>query len=294
MRSESAAGGMRLPDVEPVLGDITDEDLLAESMAGCRVVFHVAGLNEMCLRDPSALERINVDGTRKVVRAAAAAGVERVVYTSSAAAIGEPRGTVGTESTPHRGWHLTAYERSKHLAETAAFEEGASAGLDVVAVSPSSVQGPGRTDGTARIFLAYLRGRLRFGVDTRMSLVFIDDVVEAHLGAERLGWPGERYLVNGWTAAVAEAVALLATAADLKHRVRYVPPWLLAGVGRAVGGWYRLVGRDAPLCTEMVRALRHGHTYDGSRIEREWGFRYTPPEEWLHETVEWYREQGLV
>jgi len=285
---------MRLLNVEPVLGDIRDEDLLAEGMAGCRVVFHVAGLNAMCLHDRSALEDVNVEGTRAVVRAAAAAGVARVVYTSSAASIGEPQGTVGSESSSHRGSYLTAYERSKHLAEIAAFEGGASTGLDVVAVSPSSVQGPGRTDGTARILLAYLRGRLRFGVDTRMSLVFIDDVVEAHLGAERSGRPGERYLVNGWTATVAEAVALLATAADLKHRVRYVPPWLLAGAGRAVGGWYRLIGRDAPLCPEMVRTLRHGHIYDGSRIEREWGFRYTPPEEWMARTVEWYREQGMI
>jgi len=285
---------MRVLDVEPVLGDIADNDLLADGMAGCRIVFHAAGLNAMCLRDPSALHRINVDGTRAVVGAAAAAGVERVVYTSSAAAIGEPPGTVGTESTPHRGRYLTAYERSKHLAEIAAFEEGASTLLDVIAVNPSSVQGPGRTEGTARILLTYLRGRLRLGVDTRMSLVFIDDVVEAHLVAERSGWPGERYLVSGWTATVAEAVALLAAAADVEHKVRYVPSWMLAGAGRAVGGWYRLIGRNAPLCTEMVRTLRHGHTYDGSRIEQEWGFSYTPPAEWLRETVEWYRDQGLI
>ncbi len=294
VRSESAAGRMRLLDVEPMLGDITDRHLLADGMAGCRVVFHVAGLNAMCLHDPSALDRVNVDGTRAVVGAATAAGVERVVYTSSAAAIGEAPGTVGTESTPHRGWYLTAYERSKHLAEIAAFEEGESKGLDVVAVNPSSVQGPGRTEGTARILLSYLRGRLRFGVDTRMSLVFIDDVVEAHLGAERAGRPGERYLVSGWTATVAEVVSLLAATADVEHRVRYVPPWLLAGAGRAVGGWYRLIGRDAPLCTEMVRTLRHGHTYDGSRIEQEWGFSYTSPDEWLRQTVEWYRDEGMV
>ena len=294
VRSESAAGRMHRLDVETVLGDISDEDLLVDGMAGCRVVFHVAGLNAMCLRDPSALERVNVDGTRAVVRATVSAGVGRLVYTSSAAAIGEPRGTVGSESTPHRGWYLTAYERSKHLAEIAAFEEGASSGLDVVAVNPSSVQGPGRTDGTARLLLAYLRGRLRIAVDTRISLVFIDDVVEAHLGAERSGVPGERYLVSGWTVTVAEAMALLATAAEVEHRVRYVPARLIAAAGRVVGGWYRLIGRNAPFCTEMVRTLRHGHTYDGSRIEQEWGFSYTPPQEWLARTVEWYRQQGLV
>ncbi len=294
VRTEDAAAALQSRGVETVLGDITEVDRLATGMAGCATVFHVAGLNAMCLSDPSALERVNVDGTRAVIRAAARCGVDRVVYTSSAAAIGEPAGVIGTESTGHRGSYITSYERSKHLAELVAFEEAASADLDLVAVSPSSVQGPGRTGGTARILIAYLRGRLRVAIDTRMSLVYIDDVVEAHLRAEQVGTPGRRYLVSGWTTTVADAITMLAKATGVEHRVRYLPPWLLGGVGWAIGGWYRIVRRDAPLCPEMVRVLRHGHSCDGGLIEREWGFAYTPPEEWLRRTVEWYRSEGLV
>lgn len=293
-RSDESARQLAGAGAEVVRGDLFDERALRAGMDGCGTVFHVAGLNALCLADPAELERVNVGGTRTAVRAAAATGVGRFVYTSSAATIGEPKGVVGTESTDHRGTHLTAYERSKHLAEIAAFEEADRLGVDLVAVNPSSVQGPGRTGGTARILIAYLKGRLRFAVDTRLSLVSIGDTVRAHLLAEQQGEPGERYLVSGWTAAVPDAVALLADITGVERRVRYLPPALLAVVAAIVGGAFRLVGRDAPLCPEMVRALRHGHTYDGSRIEREWGFEYTPPEQWLAKTVEWYREEGLV
>jgi dihydroflavonol-4-reductase len=283
---------MRSRGVEPVMGDLGEIE--PASMSGCSSVFHVAGLNAMCLRRPLALERTNVAGTRKVIGAAAKAGVPRIVYTSSAATIGEQQGSVGTESTIHRGAYLTAYERSKHLAEVAAFEDANTAGVELVAVNPSSVQGPGRTGGTARILISFLRGRLRYAVDTRLSLVFIDDVVDAHVRAEKVGDAGERYLVSGWTATVAEAVAVMAVVTGSDRRVRYLSPRLLGAFAVATAAGYRLLRRDAPLCPEMVAALRHGHMYDGSRAESELGLRYTPPEEWLARTVEWYRAEGIV
>jgi dihydroflavonol-4-reductase len=292
VRTSKAADTMRSRGVEPVLGDL--EDLEPSSMSGCRSVFHVAGLNALCLRRPLALERTNVAGTRKVVAAAARAGIQRIVYTSSAATIGEPQGSIGTESTSHRGSYLTEYERSKHLAEVAAFEDANAAGLELVAVNPSSVQGPGRTGGTARILISFLRGRLRFAVDTRLSLVFIDDVVDAHIRAEQAGTAGERYLISGWTATVAEAVAVFASVTGIDRRVRYLSPRLLGALAATTAAGYRLLRRDAPLCPEMVAALRHGHAYDGSHAESELGLRYTPPQEWLARTVEWYRAEGLA
>jgi len=294
VRTDAAAARLEALGAQPVIGDLLGPESFATSIEGCGTVFHVAGLNAMCLADRDALERVNVDGTRAVVAAAAAAGVRRIVYTSSAATIGEPEGEIGTEDSQHRGSYNTGYERSKHLAEVVAFSEAQRLGVDLVAVNPSSVQGPGRTGGTAKILIGYLKGRLRFAVDTRMSLVSIDDTVRAHIDAETRGTPGERYLVSGWAATVPQAVGLLSTIAGVEHRVRYLPHWMLSAAAAVVGGGARLVRRDAPLCPEMVRALRHGHTYDGGRVEREWGFQYTPPEVWLAETVDWYREQGIV
>jgi len=279
---------------EAVAGDLFDADVLVRGMAGSRAVFHVAGVNAMCLPDPAAMLRANVDGAAGVVRAAAAAGVPRVVHTSSAVTMGEPAGVVATEATPHRGSYLSAYERSKHLGEQAVLEEGRRCGVEVVCVNPSSVQGPGRTGGTARLLIGYLSGRLRWTVDATFSLVFVDDCTRAHLLAAERGVPGERYLVSGATLTVREAVALLGRVAGVGRRVRFLPAWTASAAAALVGGAYRAAGRQAPVCREMARVLRHGAAYDGSRATRELGLAYTPLEEWLRTTAAWYRAEGLV
>ena len=94
---------------------------------------------------------------------------------------------------------MSVYERSKHEGEVAAFAAARNAGIDLVAVLPSSVQGPGRAGGTGKILIAYLNGKLKAFVDTRISLVDIDDTIEAHVLAAERGKPGERYLISGAT-----------------------------------------------------------------------------------------------
>ena len=278
----------------PIEGDLFDGEALRRGMEGCGVVYHVAGVNGMCLPDPAPMYRANVDGAVGVIRAAADAGVPRVIHTSSAGTIGEPRGTVATADTPHRGSYLTHYERSKALGEQAVLAEGARLGVEVVSVNPASVQGPGRTGGTARILLGYLTGRLRWAVDTTLSLVFVDDCTAAHRAAAGRGVPGRRYLVSGITLSVAEAAALLAEITGERHRIRYLPDWLAGGAAALIGGGYRLLRRQAPFCPEMARTMTHGTRYDGSRAAADLRFAYTPPGEWLRTTVDWYRAEGLI
>jgi len=293
-RTPEGRGLVRSLGAEAAAGDLADGEALRRGMAGCRVVFHAAGVNSMCLPDPEPMYRANVAGAAEVVRAAAAAGVPRVVHTSSAVAIGEGAGVVATEDTPHRGSYLSHYERSKHLGEQAVLAEGRQTGVEVVCVNPSSVQGPGRTGGTARLLIGYLSGRLRWTVDATFSLVYVDDCTRAHLLAERRGMPGERYLVSGATLTVREAVALLSRLAGRGRRVRYLPGWTASAGATVAGGVYGLAGRQAPVCREMARVLRHGAAYDGGRATRDLGLEYTPLEEWLGATISWYREQGLV
>jgi len=293
-RSEGAARAVEAAGARAVRGDVLDPSSLLEAMRGCDVVFHAAGVNAMCLPDPGPMLRVNVEGTANVVRAAAAAGVRRVVHTSSASAIGEPAGTIGREDTPHRGTYLSAYERSKHLAERRALELGRALGTDVVCVNPASVQGPGRVTGTARLLLAAARGRLPFLVDARFSVVDVADCVEGHLLAERRGTPGERYLLSGATLTVREALDLFARVAGFRPRAWFLPPRAALAVAGAAELAARLLGRGAPICREMVRTLLHGHAYDGSRAERELGLRYTPVEETLRRALEWYAARGLL
>jgi dihydroflavonol-4-reductase len=293
-RSAQSAAVLERRGARPVRGDLFDADALVSAMEGCAIVFHVAGVNELCTSDSAAMYRVNVDGAAAAVRATAEAGIARLVHTSSAATIGEAPGTVGREDTPHRGWFLSEYERSKTDGEAAALKEGSETGVEVVCVNPSSVQGPGRAGGTGRILLAFLDGRLKLFIKTNVSLLDIDDCAEGHLLAAERGVPGQRYLLNGMTLSITEALALAADVAGVQRSPLLLPRPIASAAAVAVEAGFRLLRRDPPVCREMVRTLLHGHRYDGSRAERELGLRYTDPRDTLTRTVSWARESGLL
>jgi dihydroflavonol-4-reductase len=263
-------------------------------MRRCAIAFNVAGVNTLCPTDRAPLYRANRDGARAVTAAAAAAGLGRLVHTSSAATIGERAGTVGREDSPHRGRFLSDYERSKYEGERAVLDEARRSGVDVVCVNPASVQGPGRAGGTGRILLALLDGRLPVFIDTQISVVDIGDTVEAHLLAAQRGVRGERYLVCGATLSSHEALGLLSAVAGRTVRVRIVPAGVASTAGALAETGARMARRRPPLCRAMVRTMLHGHRYDGSRAERELGLRYTAVADTLRRTLEWARAEGLV
>lgn len=293
-RSDAAASALVELGAGVMRGDVLDPPSLRRAMDGVATVFHVAGVNAMCLRDPSPMYRVNVEGSANVVRAAAEAGVGCVVHTSSAAAIGEARGTVGREDSPHRGSYLSHYERSKRLSERRVLELAADLGVRAIAVLPASVQGPGRTTGSARLLLDAVSGRLPAMVETTISLVDVADCAEGHLLAEAHGEDGERYLLSGATLTTREAVELLRRLWGRPERVRWLPRWTAVAVGEAAEAAGRLARRDLPVCREVVRTLLHGHRYEGSKAERKLGLRYTPLEETIGRTLTWYADRGLA
>jgi dihydroflavonol-4-reductase len=293
-RTEAGAGALASAGARPALGDVAEPDAILRGAVGCEVVFHAAGLNASCLRDPSPLVRINVEGTRNVLEAAARAGVRRFVHTSSAAAIGEPTGDVGREDTAHRGWFLTAYERSKFRAERLVLERGPELGLEVVCVDPSSVQGPGRATGTARLLLAAARGRLPLAFDAWLSFVDADDCALGHVRAAERGRPGERYILSGASVRVRQALDVLRGVTGRPTRTWFVPRRSVLLAAAVVEAAARAVGRTPPVCREVARAGLHGHRFDGSRATRELGLVYTPLVETLRRTVDWFVAHGLL
>jgi dihydroflavonol-4-reductase len=293
-RSDAAARDVGELGATPVRGDVLDGASLRSAATGCTTVFHVAGVNATCARDPRRMIDTNVNGSANVIRAAAAEGVKRVVHTSSAAAIGELAGAIGRESTPHRGWYLSNYERSKHLAERAVLRLGQETGVEVVCVNPSSVQGPGRSTGSARLIINVAGGKLPLLIDSVVSIVDVVDCARGHVLAESNGEPGERYILNGATIGTRDAVALVERLWGLPRRVRWIPPFAAKAVAATMdaAGW--ALRRDMPFCGQAVRAVLQGHRYDGLRAERELGLRYTPLEETLERTLSWYSARGLV
>ncbi|MGA7272143.1 MAG: NAD-dependent epimerase/dehydratase family protein [Acidimicrobiia bacterium] len=291
-RSQASDGAVATLGARPVRGDVLDHSALLDAFSGCEIVYHVAGINEMCSTDPDRMYRVNVEGSRNVVRACAAAGVRRLVYTSSAVTIGEEAGVRANEETPHRGTYLSAYERSKHHAERVVFAERTP--VEVVAVNPSSVQGPGRATGTGGLILDVLAGRLPFLIEATVSMVDIDDCARGHLLAARNGVPGRRYILSGFTTTVSEAVEGAAAVLGRPVEVRLAPIWLVRAAVATVHAGARMIGRRLPVCPEMIRVVSHGTDYDGSLAERELNLEYTPADETISRMVNWFRDQGLL
>jgi dihydroflavonol-4-reductase len=276
----------------PVRGDVLDRESVRRLVSGSDQVFHVAGVNEMCSPHPEVMDQVNIEGTRIVLEESMRAGARRLIHTSSAATIGEESGTVGSESSPHRGSYQSRYERSKHLAELMLLEQCGE--FPVVLVNPASVQGPGRSTGTAKLFLDLLNGRLPFLVETSVAVVDIDDTARGHILAAERGSGGERYLLCGANFKMSDALNMLARAGGREMHPRFLPGGLVEALAAVGEGAARLVGRRPKFCREMIRVLRAGHVYDGTKATRDLGLAYTPIEETIRRTIEWFEVSGLL
>jgi dihydroflavonol-4-reductase len=292
VRSDAAAARMVALGVEPVFGDLLDRSALEAGLAGCDVVYHVAGVNAFCLPDPRPLFEVNVAGSRAIALAAAAAGVGRLVYTSSAATTDAQRAATGRPGVEPR--FLSRYAQSKTEAERAVLEVADQTGLAVICVNPASVQGPGRTSGTARLLIGYLNGTLRVAVDGPLNVIDIADCTRGHILAAERGVPGERYLLCGASTTLRAGLQLLGRLTGIEDAPRFLPPRVALAAAAGVEVVARARRRRSSFCREMVRTLIEGHTYDGSGAARDLGLVYTPLETTMRRTVAWYIEQGLL
>lgn len=172
-------------DVQIVSGDLRDTGSLTAAVDGCEAVFHAAADYRLFVPDPAAMYAANVEGSRAIVRAAAAAGVRRVVYTSSVAVLGvDPGGAPADENTPVSLSDMIGhYKRSKFLAEEAVRDLVAGESAPVVIVNPSTPIGPRdlKPTPTGKIILDAARGRIPAFVDTGLNVVHVDDVARGHL-----------------------------------------------------------------------------------------------------------------
>lgn len=269
--------------VEIVYGDITRPEALREVMNGVDQVYHVAGYAALDASDDTVYTRVNVEGVRNVLQAALDTGVRRVLHTSSVAAIGEARGTVATEETPHRGYSLTRYERSKAEGEAVA-RAFIARGLDVVIVNPAGVQGAGDTGPLAQVMQRYLLGKLPAASPGILPWVWLEDVAVGMERAMAYGHTGERYILSAQNLAMAEMLSLAGAVLGLAP-ARTAPVPLLKMVELAGRIRHRLGGPPPLLNTDMIRLAEHGLMVSAAKSEIKLGMRYRMPADYLPEIV---------
>jgi dihydroflavonol-4-reductase len=285
--------------VEIAEGDLLEPASLGRALAGVRTVFHVAADYRLWTPDPPALYRVNVDGTRAVLEAAAQAGVDRVVHTSSVGALGIPKdGTPGTEATPVGLADMVGhYKRSKFLAEQVALDF-ARRGLPVVVVNPSAPIGPGdvKPTPTGQMIVDFMRGRMVATLDTGLNIVHVRDVARGHLLAAERGKPGERYILghaagNLSLAEIFGALAAITGRRAPRWRVPYALAWCSAA---ACEGVARVTRRPPAVPLTAVRMARKRMYFSPAKAVRDLGLPQTDPRVGLADAVAWFQAHGYA
>jgi len=276
--------------VEIIVGDLRDPASVRRAADGCGIAFHVAGDYRLWARNPRELYESNVEGTRNLIDAALAAGVERIVYTSTVGAIGIPPGGIGDEAAPvSLGEMAGDYKRSKFLAEQVAVG-AARGGADLVIVNPTAPMGDHdfKPTPTGKIVLDFLRGDMPAYIDTGLNVVDARDAAEGHWLACQHGRAGERYILGSENLTLAEILRQLAA---LSHRnpPRLRLPYFLAWcAGVSSTAWAGLSGSPPRVPLEAVLMSRKKMWVTHAKAARELGYQPRPAAEALAHALEWF------
>jgi len=297
VRSGSDMSNLGGLDVELAHGDLGDAASLQAAVAGCDGLFHVAADYRLWVPEPEAMYRINLDGTRALMQAAAEAGAARIVYTSSVATIGlHADGEPADEQTPSSlDGMIGHYKRSKYLAEFEVRRMACEQGLPAVIVNPSTPVGPRdiKPTPTGRMVLDAAGGRMPAYVDSGLNLVHVDDVAAGHLLAFDKGAVGERYILGGENMSLQAIFAEIAAITDRPAPKIRLPHNLVLPVAYLAEAWARLSGSGEPRVTvDGVRMAKKHMYFSCDKARRELGYAPRPAYEALVDAIDWFRAQG--
>lgn len=294
-RGERVRAGVRDPqdrsafaglDCELVYAELQDRQALVQALQGVEVLYQVAAVFRHWARDPQAEIVVpNVEGTRNVLEAAAAAGVKRVVYVSSVAAVGHNGQALSEEH-----WNSerdNAYYRSKILSERMAREVAQRLGLDLVVVLPAAMVGPNaqRLTDTMSFLDSVLKRQVPLDPGFHFNFVDVRDVAEGMILAAEKGRAGERYILANEQSSPLQALIAAANAVAPGYRLPPpAPRWLLLALAWLQERGAQLTGKPAKLLVSQVR-LFHGvrQEYSIAKARAELGYRPRSAEQALRE-----------
>ena len=296
VRASSRLDNLHGLDVETAVGDLCAPETLAAAVKGCRGVFHVAADYRMWVPHPSGIYATNVRGSRNLLLAAAHAGVQRVVYTSSVATLGTNKdGSPADEDTPVSFDDMIGhYKRSKFLAERKVRVVAKGRNLDVVIVNPAAPVGPRdiRPTPTGRMILDAARGRMPAYVDTGLDIVHVDDVATGHWLAWQHGTRGRRYVLGGENLSLREILTRVARISGHRPPHFRLPPDAVLPIARAAEAWARVSGREPRVTVAGVELSRKRMYFSHARATRELGYQPRPAQAALEDAVTWFDAHG--
>ena len=248
--------------------------------------------------DPREIYHANVEGTRTVLEAARAAGVRRVVHTSSVGTIGfRSNGRPADEDSPvSLADMIGAYKRSKFMAEQVAME-AARGGLDVVIINPTTPVGEQdiKPTPTGRVIVDFLKRKFPAYVETGLNLVDVRECARGHVAAAERGRRGERYILGGEDLTLKQILDRLAAITGLpspKVKLPYAVALAAGAVDTLFTGVLR--GHEPRVTLDSVRMGRKKMFASSAKAERELGWKTVAVDDALRRAVEWFRAHGYA
>ena len=287
-------------DVEFVEANLLDPASLDNAVAGIEQLYHLAALFAVWTKDPDLHYKVNVEGAGFMMNAAKKAGVQKIVYTSSVAAIGMTAdGTPANEETPFNCWHFgSEYILSKfmshQLVKGMAFE-----GLPVTMVMPGMPFGPGdrAPTPTGTLLLGALKGQMTNYWDGGVAAVDVRDVAKGHVLAMQKGRIGQSYILANTEGNMTQKnfLSLIGKTAGIeKIASKEVSVSTMLRVAKIAEFISKITGK-APLTTYKNTMYATQHAYvDPSKAIEELGLPQTPLEVAVADAITWFRENGYV
>ncbi|MES2292407.1 MAG: hopanoid-associated sugar epimerase [Pseudomonadota bacterium] len=297
MRPTASRSNIEGLDVEIAAGDMRDVGSMTSALQGARYLFHVAADYRLWARDPLEIGRNNLEGARATMAAALRAGVERVVYTSSVAALKPSKGEAVDETSRHTPQSVIgAYKLSKLLAEREVERMIAQEGLAAVIVAPSTPIGPRdiKPTPTGRIIVEAAAGRMPAFVDTGLNLVHVDDVAEGHFLALERGTIGENYILGGADVTLAQMLADIAALAGRRAPTVKLPRGPLFPLAFAAEAVARFTGKEPFLTADALRMSRYQMYFSSEKAKRDLGYAARPYLEGLKDAHAWFAANGYL
>jgi dihydroflavonol-4-reductase len=285
-----------LPEgVQPVFGDVTDPASLREALDGCATVYHAAGIPEQWRKDTGEFARVNVEGTRNVVDAALAAGVERFVYTSTDDVLVGAPGEAFDESAVRTTPGETPYQRSKQDADRIVVQ-ALDRGLPAVFLHPAGVYGPAPflVKGLNDLLIQLAKRKTPALLPGGMAVAYSEDVADGHVRAAAQAEVGSRYLLAESFQSLTDIAGAVA-AAEPSAKVPRVMPLPVARAVSSVGeGVAKVTGRPPMIPRSVLRFLERGSRPSGARARAELGWEPTPFTTGVDHTLAYFRQQGWI
>jgi dihydroflavonol-4-reductase len=281
--------------VEPVYGDVTDAASLKAALDGAATVYHSAGIPEQWRKDTGEFARVNVEGTRNVVEAALAAGVEKFVYTSTDDVLVGAPGEAFDESVVRTSPGETPYQRSKQEADrivTAALDRG----LPAVFLHPAGVYGPAPflVKGLNDLLMQLAKRKTPALLPGGMAVAFSEDVADGHVRAAAQAPVGERYLLAESFQTLTEIAEAVAAAEPGAKVPRVMPLPVARGVSAVGEGVARVTGKPPMIPRSVLRFLERGSRPSGARARAELGWNPTPFSTGVERTLVYFHQQGWI